>query len=70
VFSAGRDSTDPANGFLTAFSGFASAETRDIPALNPRVPAELRDFPQFFPQVWKTLGRDQTRMETLRPEQA
>jgi len=28
----------------------------------------LRDFPQFFPQVWKTLGRDQTCMSLERPE--
>jgi hypothetical protein len=30
--------------------------------------AILGDFPQFFPQVWKTLARDQTRMESLRQE--
>jgi hypothetical protein len=32
--------------------------------------AQRRDFPQFFPQVWKTLVRDQTVMELaegLRP---
>src|SRR5438876_10569904 len=27
------------------------------------------DFPQVFPQVWKTLARDQRRMELLRAEQ-
>jgi hypothetical protein len=27
-------------------------------------------FPQFFPQVWKTLARDQTRMESIRLEAA
>src|SRR5438094_10068380 len=26
------------------------------------------DFPQVFPQVWKTLGIDQTRMGFTRPE--
>jgi hypothetical protein len=26
--------------------------------------ARSRDFPQFFPQVWKTLVRDQTIMES------
>jgi hypothetical protein len=28
--------------------------------LNNRSP--IKEFPQFFPQVWKTLGRDQRRM--------
>ena len=38
------------------------------PLGNFDVQASLRDraipgdFPQLFPQVWKTLGRDQTRM--------
>src|SRR5205085_12267291 len=32
----------------------------------PEVHALKLEFPQFFPQVWKTLGRDQTRMESLR----
>src|SRR5262249_23648264 len=33
--------------------------------LNRQTSVKRRDFPQFFPQVWKTLGRDQTCMRSL-----
>jgi hypothetical protein len=44
----------------------ALAKKRDFSGLKPSDFAQPRDFPQFFPQVWKTLGRDQTCMELLR----
>lgn len=43
----------------TALRGFAPIEIRMNQPLN-RYTAVIRvAFPQFFPQVWKTLGRDQ-----------
>jgi hypothetical protein len=45
---------------LTAFSTFAPRQNRVIPASIEGQPIRTREFPQFFPQVWKTLGRDQT----------
>jgi hypothetical protein len=41
---------------------FASLEIRMISGPNSKPIVNLVDFPQFFPQVWKTLGRDQTHM--------
>jgi len=37
---------------------------RTFSGLKRRIIAISVDFPQFFPQVWKTLGRDQTPIET------
>jgi hypothetical protein len=34
-------------------------------AFNPCRLTDLVDFPQFFPQLWKTLGRDQTCMPAI-----
>src|SRR5437867_839767 len=51
--------------FPQSLSGIASV-AREAPA-NPG------DFPQFFPQVWKTLGRDRSGIslvQTRRPEVA
>ena len=41
---------------------FAPVRNLDISGLNERSQSISVDFPQFFPQVWKTLGTDQTRM--------
>jgi hypothetical protein len=46
----------------------AIAEKRLFLPGNRLETAILGDFPQFFPQVWKTLARDQTRMESVRLE--
>jgi hypothetical protein len=38
---------------------------RTFSGLKRRIIAISVEFPQFFPQVWKTLGRDQTPIERL-----
>jgi hypothetical protein len=43
--------------------GFAPRADRMKSGAKNRVLMIPPDFPQFFPQVWKTLGRDQTPME-------
>jgi len=42
-------------------SNFRLPGTAMISDLNLNSAAHAVDFPQFFPQVWKTLGRDQRR---------
>src|SRR5262249_10219677 len=44
------------------FCGFALPATRQKRASHGRAPRFRGVVPQFFPQVWKTLGRDQMRM--------
>jgi hypothetical protein len=44
---------------LTALEGFAPDEIRVKQASNRHTTVFPGVFPQFFPQVWKTLGTDQ-----------
>jgi hypothetical protein len=41
---------------------FADLEILMVSGPNSKPIVNLVDFPQFFPQVWKTLGSDQRRM--------
>jgi hypothetical protein len=52
----------PGTPIPSRFCGFALSATRKKRASDRDVPRIRGVFPQFFPQVWKTLGRDQMRM--------
>jgi hypothetical protein len=41
------------------FSGFRLSRKAEIAASPADAQLEPWEFPQFFPQLWKTLGRDQ-----------
>jgi hypothetical protein len=49
---------------LQGIATFACPQIRAKSGLNLWRRAKSGDFPQFFPQVWKTLGRDQIDMES------
>ena len=51
---------------MTGFLAFAPPQSIEKSAQKPNVPKDLLDFPQFFPQVWKTLGSDPIRMSFLK----
>jgi hypothetical protein len=47
---------------ISASATFASCKIRENSACKLSGITDLVVFPQVFPQVWKTLGRDQTLM--------
>jgi len=48
--------------YLQQISEAAPPKTQEKSGDTPGIRTKPEEFPQFFPQVWKTLGRDQTRM--------
>jgi hypothetical protein len=47
---------------ITGIEDFRLAENPRKTGAKHTSDHEIRGFPQRFPQLWKTLGRDQTRM--------
>ena len=53
------DAKSPGRPDLPCLWNVASTKIRINPGQKLRQATDLVEFPQFFPQVWKTLGRDQ-----------